>query len=76
LRRWAASRFTTPRMRVCAPESEVFDQSERIVDRRMRVSRSHGIADAEQLKSSVFVVDSGLGSAGYQIPIVNGAKVR
>ena len=56
--------------------SEVFDQPERIVDRRMRVSRSHGVADAEQLKSSVLVVNSRLGSAGDQIVIINRAKVR
>ena len=88
LRPWVANRSTTPRMRVCALDdgppswptldcdSEIFDQPERIVDRRMRVSRSHRVADAEQLKSSVLVVNSRLGSAGDQILIVNRAKVR
>jgi hypothetical protein len=60
------ARLTTAR-RVREPvdcDSEIFDQPERIVDRRMRVSRSHGVPDAEQLKSSIFVVDSRLRSAG------------
>ena len=66
-------------MRVCAPEddhSKVFDQSERVVDRRMGVSRGHRVANAEELKSSVLVVNSRLGSTGDQISIVNRAKVR
>src|ERR1700727_2605031 len=78
-RLWAANRSTTLRTRVCAPdgdESKIFEQPERIVDRRMRVSRGDGVADAEQLKSSVLVVNSRLGSAGDQILIVNRAKVR
>ena len=67
------------RMGVCAPgddESKIFDQSERVVDCRMSVSRRHRVADAEELKSSVFVVNSRLRSARDQIPIVNRAKVR
>src|ERR1700720_2598316 len=79
LRPWTANRSTTLRMGVCAPEddeSKVFDQSERVVDRRMGVSRGHRVADAEELKSSVFVVNSRLRSARDQIPIVNRAKVR
>jgi Glycine cleavage T-protein C-terminal barrel domain len=67
------------RMGVCAPgddESKIFDQSERVVDCRMSVSRRHRVADAEELKSSVFVVNARLGSAPDQIPIVNRAKVR
>jgi hypothetical protein len=63
-------------MRVCAPEndgSKVFDQPERIVDRRMDVSRSHGVADAEQLESSVLVVESRLRPARDQIRIVHRA---
>ena len=55
------------------PELKIFDQSERIIDRRMRVSRSHGVADTEQLKSSVLLVNSRLWSARDQIPIVNRA---
>ena len=65
-----------PSWRAVDRDSEIFDQSQRIVDRRMRVSRGHGVADAEQLKSSVLVVNSRLGSAGDQIAIVNRAKVR
>ena len=66
-------------MGVCAPgddESKVFDQSERVVDRRVGVSRGHCVANAKKLKSSVFVVNSRLRSARDQIPIVNRAKVR
>ncbi len=67
-----------PENRVCAPEdegSEVLDQSERVVDRRVCVSRSHRVADAEQLKSSVLVVNSRLRPACDQISVVHCAKV-
>ena len=65
-----------PSWRAVDRDSEIFDQPERIVDRRMRVSRSHRVADAEELKSSVLVVNSRLRSAGDQIVIINRAKVR
>jgi hypothetical protein len=42
----------------------------------MGVSRGHRVANAEELKSSIFVVGSRLRSAGDQISIVNRAKVR
>jgi hypothetical protein len=56
--------------------SKVFDQPQRVVDRRMGVSGGHRVADAEQLKPSGFVVDSRLRPAGDQITIVHRAKVR
>jgi hypothetical protein len=65
-------------MRACAPDndgSKVLNQSKCIVDRRVRVSRRHRVADAEQLKSSACVVNSRLWPAGDQIPIVNRTEV-
>ena len=57
------------------PDLKIFDQPERVVDRRMRVARSHGVADAEQLKSSALVVNSRLRAAGDQVGIVDRAEI-
>lgn len=56
--------------------SDVLEQTERIVDCRMRVARRHGISDPEQLKVAVGVAHHRLGNARGQLLIRHFTEIR